>query len=161
MKDWVQRKLNDVISDDVQAKMKEKMAESGVTVPISASMLMRIFQKQMTKQDQIQQFSISFQDSYIHVNGIIKKFLVRIPFSIVLEPLEAKERTLLFKIHEMKPLNQNWINYRIFHKPPVTTYEEKQIHINLNEIDKIKVIPLGKIKQFSIQDEKLRVKIGL
>jgi hypothetical protein len=39
MKDWVQRKLNDVISDDVQAKMKEKMAESGVTVPISASML--------------------------------------------------------------------------------------------------------------------------
>ena len=53
MKDWVQRKLNDVISDDVQAKMKEKMAESGVTVPISASMLMRIFQKQMTKQDQI------------------------------------------------------------------------------------------------------------
>ncbi|RBN37735.1 hypothetical protein DMN50_28960, partial [Priestia megaterium] len=114
MKDWVQRKLNDVISDDVQAKMKEKMAESGVTVPISASMLMRIFQKQMTKQDQIQQFSISFQDSYIHVNGIIKKFLVRIPFSIVLEPLEAKERTLLFKIHEMKPLNQNWINYRIF-----------------------------------------------
>lgn len=54
--------------------MKEKMAESGVTVPISASMLMRIFQKQMTKQDQIQQFSISFQDSYIHVNGIIKNF---------------------------------------------------------------------------------------
>ena len=90
MKDWVQRKLNDVISDDVQAKMKEKMAESGVTVPISASMLMRIF-----------------------------------------------------------------------HKPPVTTYEEKQIHINLNEIDKVKVIPVGKIKQFSIQDQKLRVKIGL
>lgn len=161
MKDWVQRKLNDVISDDVQAKMKEKMAESGVTVPISASMLMRIFQKQMTKQDQIQQFSISFQDSYIHVNGIIKKFLVKIPFSIVLEPLEAKERTLVFKIHEMKPLNQNWINYRIFHKSLVTTYEEKQIHINLNEIDKVKVIPVGKIKQFSIQDEKLRVKIGL
>ncbi len=73
------------------------MAESGVTVPISASMLMRIFQKQMTKARSNSAISISFQDSYIHVNGIIKKFLVRIPFSIVLEPLEAKERTLLFK----------------------------------------------------------------
>ncbi|TYR80547.1 hypothetical protein FZC66_09220 [Priestia megaterium] len=161
MKEWVQRKLHDVISDDMQTKMKEKIAEGGVTIPITSHMLMCIFQKQMSKQDQIQQFAISFHGDVIHVSGIVKKFLLKIPFEIVLRPLQANQRILLFEIKNMKPTNQKWLNRKIFHKPPVATYENQQIHINLNEIDKIKMIPVGNIKSFIIKDRKLRVKIGL
>ncbi len=161
MKEWIQRKFQQVANDERTLKAKEKLADGGITVPISAAMLMRLFQRQLKKQDQIQNLSIIFQENIIEVKGSVHKYLLKIPFQIKLEPSSANGRVLLFQIHEMKPTNRDFLKKRLFDKPPVTTYKDGQIHIDLNEIDKVKLIPIGTIKQFSIQDNKLRVKIGI
>lgn len=58
------------------------------------------------------------------------------------------------------PLNAS-VFEKIFHKPPVVTYDERVIQIDLNAFDKVKAIPIGHIKEIAIQNEQFIVSIGL
>jgi hypothetical protein len=87
--------------------------------------------------------------------------LMSINFSIKLLPKSASGRVITFEVVEMKPLNQDWIKKRVFNKPTILSYENNHISIDLNEIDNIKKIPVGKIKSFCVKENKLFVGLGV
>jgi hypothetical protein len=61
----------------------------------------------------------------------------------------------------MTPLNQDWIKKKLFNKPPFVNYQNGLLQIDLNGFEKVKAIPVGEIREFKIEDNKMLVRIGL
>ncbi|MFY2253202.1 hypothetical protein ACOSZH_25225 [Priestia megaterium] len=156
-------KVKDMLNDEISilAKAQEKLVDKGIYVPITADMLKLILQKQVNKNDKIYNLEVEFQEDFIRVNGTVKKLLINIPFALDLKPVKSKKRVLYFEIKQMKPLNQDWIKTKVLSKPPYLTYTKGSMTLDLNQVKKIKSIPLGTIQSFEMQNSKLLVKIGI
>lgn len=61
----------------------------------------------------------------------------------------------------MTPLNQDWIKKKVFNKLPFANYENELLQIDLNTFETVKKFPIGQIRDFKIEDDKMWVKIGL
>lgn len=95
------------------------------------------------------------------ISGEAKKMLLSTKFSITLQPVEVSGRKLSFNMVEMKPLNNEWIKQKIFNKLHSMVYNNGILTIDLNEIEKIRKIPVGKINKFEIKDKILWCTLGL
>ncbi|WP_110114830.1 hypothetical protein [Bacillus sp. CGMCC 1.16541] len=142
-------------------KAKQTLNDAGVPIPITSQIMIRLLKKQIGDQKQIKEFSLSFEEDAMYVKGVINKLFIDIPFELKVSPVKANQRMLHFYIHYLKPTNAEWIKKRIFHNPPIMSYEQNEFQLDLNQIDKIKVIPIGNVKHFEIKDEKLWVTMGL
>ncbi|MEW4282288.1 hypothetical protein [Priestia koreensis] len=159
-------KANDKITNFLQkennllSKAKEKVERAGVPIPITADLLSKMIAKQLDP-NEIRDFQLTFEDENLVIKGTAKKMLLKIPFQLTLQPVKTEKRTIYFALKEMKPLNQDWIRSKALNKPPLLSYEEGHVKLDLNQLDKIKYVPVGNIQHMEIKNEKLWVKIGL
>lgn len=143
------------------AKAKEKLADKGVSIPLTADMLMRVLQRQVKVHDHLHTLTVSFPEDLIRFEGTIKKFWLAIPFKLDVKPVKAEKRTLFFEVVHMKPLNQEWVKHKVLTKPPFMIYQNRNMILDLNEIDQVKAVPIGHIQHVVIKDGKLWIKIGI
>lgn len=140
--------------------LKEKKA---VDLPLNASVFEKILERQSI--EGVEDLQVKIEEGLLILEGDtkVKKFGIskNIHFTLSLKPVHAEERTLQFELKKMKPLDFSAINKKIFDKPPVITYDERMIQMDLNAFDKVKAIPIGNIKKIAIQDEQFIVSIGL
>ena len=140
--------------------LKEKKA---VDLPLNASVFEKILERQSI--EGVEDLQVKIEEGLLILEGDtkVKKFGIskNIHFTLSLKPVHAEGRALHFEVKKMKPLDFSTVHKKIFHKPPVVTYDERVIQIDLNAFDKVKAIPIGHIKEIAIQDEQFIVSIGL
>lgn len=140
--------------------LKEKKA---VDLPLNASVFEKILERQSI--EGVEDLQVKIEEGFLILEGDtkVKKFGIskNIHFTLSLKPVHAEGRALQFELKKMKPLDFSAVHKKIFHKPPVVTYDERMIQIDLNAFDKVKAIPIGHIKEIAIQDEQFIVSIGL
>ncbi|SDQ21396.1 hypothetical protein SAMN05216232_1101 [Virgibacillus subterraneus] len=137
------------------------MNNLGVNLPISSNILLRIFEKRLARQNSVQDLSICMQDDLIRFSGVAKKLIFNMNFEIDLKPIHADKRVLYFQIDRITPLNLGWLKSKIFNRPPFLHYKKNTIRIDLNCIDRIRDIPVGNVKGFKVNGDKLWVKLGM
>lgn len=126
---------------------------SGFTVKSS------VFEKILERQsiEGVEDLQVKIEEGLLILEGDtkVKKFGIskNIHFTLSLKPVHAEGRALQFELKTMKPLDFSAVHKKIFHKPPVVTYDERVIQIDLNAFDKVKAIPIGHIKEIAIQNE--------
>lgn len=137
------------------------MSNLGLNLPISSNLLLRIFEKRLARQNSVQDLSISMQNDLIRFSGVAKKLIFNMHFEIDLKPIHADKRMLYFQVDRITPLNLGWLKSKIFNRPPFLKYKKDMIMIDLNCINRIRDIPVGNVKGFKINEDKLWVKLGL
>lgn len=134
-----------------------------VTIPISAAALNGILNNY--KLEAIENAQVAIKDGLIIVTGTtnVKKFgfSKELDFTLNLKPVNVENRTLQLELVSLKPLDFNKINQKLLQRPPVITYENRLINVDLNAIEIVKKIPIGNIKSFTMEDEKILVTVGL
>ncbi|HWO95994.1 MAG TPA: hypothetical protein VNM45_06625 [Bacillus sp. (in: firmicutes)] len=155
MKGWLEDE------EGLLGKAKERIADKGITVPLTADMLMRVLQKQVNEHNHLHTLTVSFPEDQIRFEGTIKKFWLEIPFELEVKPIMTEKRTLFFEIIHMKPLNQEWLKNKVLNKPPFMIYQNKNMILDLNEIDQVRAVPIGHIQHVEIKNKKLWIKIGI
>lgn len=148
-----------VKKDEILSIVTRKIKEKYVNVSISSETLLRLVSKQNSKD--LSNLDVVISDKSIIISGVAKKFFLKFPFSVSLTPTRSEGRKVFFFIEKMSPLDQSWIKRLIFNKQKAITYIEEHVCINLNDIEKIKVIPLGTIRRIEVKENKLYVSVGL
>ena len=149
------------------SKLKEGIStikeKKSITIPITADLLNGILKRYRI--EAIDRAEVAIEEGLVKVSGTtnVKKlgFTKELDFSLHLKPVNVEKRTLQLELVEMKPLNFNAINNKLLQRPPVITYENKIISVDLNTIDIINKVPVGNVKQFTVEDSKILVEIGL
>lgn len=137
------------------------MNNLGVNLQISSNQLLWIFKKRLARQNSVQDLAISMQNDLIRFRGVARKLIFNINFEIDLKPIHADKRMLYFQIDRITPINLGWLKSKVFNRPPFLNYKKNIIMIDLNCINKIRDIPVGNVKEFKVNGDKLWVKLGL
>lgn len=149
--------------DQLKAGFMDFKEKKAVDLPLNASVFEKILERQSI--EGVEDLQVKIEEGLLILEGDtkVKKFGLskNIHFTLALKPVHAEGRALHFEVKKMKPLDFSTVHKKIFHKPPVVTYDERVIQINLNAFDKVKAIPIGHIKEIAIQDEQFIVSIGL
>ena len=149
--------------DQLKAGFMDFKEKKAVDLPLNASVFEKILERQSI--EGVEDLQVKIEEGLLILEGDtkVKKFGLskNIHFTLALKPVQADGRMLQFELEKMKPLDFSAINKKIFDKPPVITYDERMIQIDLNAFDKVKAIPIGNIKKIAIQDEQFIVSIGL
>lgn len=61
----------------------------------------------------------------------------------------------------MKPIDRNFINQKIFNRPPFFEFETRMIKMNFNAWNIVKRIPVGTIKSYELAEGALKIKLSL
>ena len=154
-------KVNNLLKEESSliSQVKKKVEEKHLQIPISSEMILYILKRQNI--EGISNLDVTILEESMKISGLAKKMMVSINFSIDLKPISASGRVITFEVISMKPLNQEWIKKIVFNRPTVLSYEDNCIMIDINELESIKKIPIGKIKGFSIKENKLYVDFGV
>lgn len=149
--------------DQLKAGFMDFKEKKAVDLPLNASVFEKILERQSI--EDVENLQVKIEEGLLILEGDtkVKKFGIskNIHFTLSLKPVHAEGRALQFELKKMKPLDFSTVHKKIFHKPPVVTYDERVIQIDLNAFDKVKAIPIGHIKEIAIQDEQFIVSIGL
>lgn len=149
--------------DQLKAGFMDFKEKKAVDLPLNASVFEKILERQSI--EGVEDLQVKIEEGLLILEGDtkVKKFGLskNIHFTLSLKPVHAEGRALHFELKKMKPLDFSTVHKKIFHKPPVVTYDERVIQIDLNAFDKVKAIPIGNIKKIAIQDEQFIVSIGL
>lgn len=149
--------------DQLKAGFMDFKEKKAVDLPLNASVFEKILERQSI--EGVEDLQVKIEEGLLILEGDtkVKKFGIskNIHFTLSLKPVHAEGRALQFELKKMKPLDFSTVHKKIFHKPPVVTYDERVIQIDLNAFDKVKAIPIGHIKEIAIQDEQFIVSIGL
>lgn len=147
-------KLKDIITET---------KENGVPISLPASVFNTLIERYPI--DTVDNVKLHFDNQLAVVTGTtkVKKLGIskKVDFTLQLRAIGASGRKIQFEIESLKPLNINMINNKIFDHPPISTFDKGVISVNLNAIEQVKKVPVGTIKSFDIQDEKLTIRIGL
>ena len=148
------------------SKLKDIIAETkenGVPISLPASVFNTLIERYPI--DTVDNVKLHFDNQLVVVTGTtkVKKLGIskKVDFTLQLRAIGASGRKIQFEIESLKPLNINMINNKIFDHPPISTFDKGVISVNLNAIEQVKKVPVGTIKSFDIQDEKLTIRIGL
>lgn len=133
--------------DKLKAGLVSVKEQKAISVSITASAFNTLLKKYRI--EAIDEASVAIEDGLVIVSGMtkVKKFGV------------SKE--LQFELVKLKPLDFNQINKRLLQRPPVITYDDRLISVDLNAIDVVSKVPVGNIKSFSVEQNKVIVAIGL
>lgn len=133
----------------------------GIPVPITSNMLKEV----LKRNEKVHDVTVSITKGEFIVTGKAKADLKLtkkdLPFSISLVPVKIEGRQLIFKIAKLKPLNLNILNKRIFDKPPHVKYSSGHIQIDFNSWDIVKMIPVGKITSYEMEDGRITIMVGV
>ncbi|WP_099363674.1 hypothetical protein [Fredinandcohnia onubensis] len=143
-----------------KVKQHVNKIDKGVPIPITENMIHELIKKT----DKVKDTNLLIANDGITLTGKIeveKLFNKEVSFKIVLLPVKMENREIHLKIKNFKPLNLNFLNKKIFNNPPYLSYDGKLITINLNNLEKVKRVPIGNIKKYKLTDGKMIVSIGI
>ena len=145
-------------------KFKNKLTDistNGLSIPITAAMLERLIKMKSDEQN----VKVEITPEYLIIHGTteVKKMMLKknVSFTITLKPVQLEKRTIVFELVEMKPVDMNFINSKIFNKPPFLEYTNRTIKIDFNAWDIVKKVPVGNIKSYEMIDGTLNIKLSL
>ncbi|RXT06333.1 hypothetical protein [Ammoniphilus sp. CFH 90114] len=159
----IRRKLNRLAYHPEIRKLKENAGktwgEAYIPIPITAKMIQTaLIQAQI---EDVQKIKVTFVTSSLVIQGVARKWLLKVPFTLILQPSSVQGRVVSFVIREMHPIMNEKVNEQIFNRPPHLRYQDKQIFLDLNQLDVIRKIKKGSIKQMEIDGEILWLKVGV
>ncbi|MCD8511846.1 MAG: hypothetical protein LRY73_19665 [Bacillus sp. (in: Bacteria)] len=145
-------------------KIKEKvsnLSKHGLAITITEETLLFSAQEYL-KDKEITITKIDVQDNATLINGAIKKMGLPIKFSITIAPEGFNEREVFLRVVEMKPLNNKWLNNVIFNRySKFISYNDNIIQLNIDALEKVKKVRIGRISNFQMQEGKVVVSIGI
>ncbi|MCO0600204.1 hypothetical protein NGI46_22835 [Peribacillus butanolivorans] len=134
---------------------------NGLPITLTASMLERFIKMKPGEQD----VKVEITPKYIVLFGTteVKKMMFKknVPFRITLKPVHVEKRTISFELVEMRPIDRNFINQKIFNRPPFFEFENRMIKMNFNAWNIVKRIPVGTIKSYELAEGALKIKLSL
>ncbi|MFE4427378.1 hypothetical protein ACFRH9_09790 [Peribacillus butanolivorans] len=134
---------------------------NGLPITLTASMLERFIKMKSGEQD----VKVEITPKYIVLFGTteVKKMMFKknVPFCITLKPVHVEKRTISFELVEMRPIDRNFINQKIFNRPPFFEFENRMIKMNFNAWNIVKRIPVGTIKSYELAEGALKIKLSL
>ncbi|MGW6381697.1 hypothetical protein [Peribacillus butanolivorans] len=134
---------------------------NGLPITLTASMLERIIKMKSGEQD----VNVEITPKHIVLFGTteVKKMMFKknVPFRITLKPIHVEKRTISFELVEMKPIDRNFINQKIFNRPPFFEFENRMIKMDFNAWNIVKRIPVGTIKSYELAEGALKIKLSL
>ncbi|MGW6300345.1 hypothetical protein [Peribacillus butanolivorans] len=134
---------------------------NGLPITLTASMIERIIKMKSGEQD----VKVEITPKHIVLFGTteVKKMMFKksVPFRITLKPIHVEKRTISFELVEMKPIDRNFINQKIFNRPPFFEFENRMIKMNFNAWNIVKRIPVGTIKSYELAEGALKIKLSL
>ncbi|ALC89260.1 hypothetical protein AM500_05270 [Bacillus sp. FJAT-18017] len=135
------------------------LKERTVNIPVTEEMFRYLFSKQNI--EGINKLSVSFEEEGIAFDGEVIKLMLPISFHILLVPFLATGRKLSFELKRIKPVNNNWINNKIFNGRTGITFENNILTIDLNQFEKIRKVPFGTIRNFQYTNKVIWCQIGI
>lgn len=146
-------------------KWKDKIMDisaNGAAVPITNEMMESIIKM---KADNIQAIEVEITEDTMTLQGKVevKKQLLKkmVPFTIVLKPISLENRSLIFGLLSVKPVDLAMLNRKILNKPPFVTLNDREITMDLNAWEAVKKVPFGNIKSYEFQEGKIILKVGV
>ncbi|MGE7761551.1 hypothetical protein [Peribacillus sp. NPDC097895] len=134
---------------------------NGIPIKVTASMLERIINMKSNEQ----KIKVEITPKHIVLWGTteVKKMMFKknVPFRITIKPVHVDNRTISFELVEMKPIDRNFINHKIFNRPPFFEFENRMIKMNVNAWNIVRKIPVGTIKSYELVEGALKLKISL
>ncbi|MCI2255785.1 hypothetical protein L2D08_15570 [Domibacillus sp. PGB-M46] len=145
-------------------KFKDKLTDistNGLPIPITAMMLESLIKMKSDEQD----IKVEITPEHLVLQGTteVKKMMLKknVSFTITLKPVQLEKRMIVFELVEIKPVDMNFINSKIFNRPPFLEYTNRTIKIDFNTWDIIKKIPMGNIKSYEFVDGAINIKLSL
>ena len=138
-----------------------KATTEGVSIPITAKMMASLIEKKSGEED----IDVHISPEYIVLRGTteVKRMMLKkkVAFTVTLKPVQIEKRTILFQLVGMKPVNVNFINHKLFNRPPFFEYHNRMIKIDFNAWDMVKKVPVGQIKSFELVEGAMNIKLAL
>ncbi|WP_285768140.1 hypothetical protein [Peribacillus sp. SI8-4] len=133
----------------------------GIPITLSAAMLERMLKSQL-QEDNIK---VEITSKHIALWGTteVKKMMFKkqVSFRMALKPAAVEKRTITFELLELKPIDKNFINQKLFNRPPIFEYENRRIKMNMNAWNIVRNIPVGQIKSCELADGGLKMNLSL
>ncbi|RRN71235.1 hypothetical protein EI200_12360 [Peribacillus simplex] len=134
---------------------------NGIPITVTAAMIKRIIK--MKSYDQVIKVEITPKHIVLSGTTEVKKMMFKknVAFRITLKPVHVEKRTISFELVEMEPIDRNFINHRIFNKPPFFEFENRTIKMNVNAWNILSKIPVGTIKSYELVEGALKMKLSI
>ncbi|WP_172200664.1 hypothetical protein [Saccharibacillus qingshengii] len=133
--------------------------EQTVRLPITAAMLQYLFEKKSIAG--VEKLEVGIVDGAVSIQGKAEKMLLSVPFQISLKPQRAEGRVLHFEVAAFTPANLEVVKKKVLDQPPLVSYAQGVVALDLNGLEAVKKVPLGSIKSIDIKDDKLWIGLGL
>ena len=135
--------------------------KNGIPITVTEAMIEKILRMKSYGQD----IKVEITPKHIVLSGTmeVKKMMLKknVAFRITLKPLHVEKRTISFELVEMEPIDRNFINQRIFNKPPFFEFENRTIKMNVNAWNIVRKIPVGTIKSYELVEGALKMKLSI
>lgn len=141
--------------------------EEAISIKIDISIKAEAFNALLDQYpiDNVSKLGVVIKKGFLFISGVttIKKLGVglKIPFKVKLKPIHAENRILHLQLISLMPVDFPQINKMIFKRPPIFTYNDRYISVNLNAFDMISQIPFGQVKSLSAVDDQIDIVIKL
>ncbi|MGE7905848.1 hypothetical protein ACQKNS_15745 [Peribacillus sp. NPDC094092] len=135
--------------------------KNGLPITVTEAMIEQILRTKSYGQD----IKVEITPKHIVLSGTmeVKKMMFKknVAFRITFKPVHVERRTILFELVEMEPIDRNFINQRIFNRPPFFEFEKRTIKMNVNAWNIVRKIPVGTIKSYELVEGALKMKLTL
>ncbi|ASS95083.1 hypothetical protein [Peribacillus simplex] len=135
--------------------------KNGIPISVTEAMIERIVKMKSDGHD----IKVEITPKHIVLSGTmdVKKMMFKknVAFRITLKPVHVENRTISFGLVEMEPIDRNFINQRIFNRPPFFEFENRTIKMNVNAWNIVRIIPVGTIKSYELVEGALKMKLSL
>ena len=127
----------------------KRLVPQEVTIPVSKAWLIR--KLNVNTIHDVKVLAIQIDLGQLIVSGKTKKWLLWIPFRIVLEPAGSACHTIRFRSIIIEKMHFNALNDKSFQRTPYNTNDNKIVRFDLNQSDPIANLSLEKIKDFCLE----------
>ncbi|SNS71793.1 hypothetical protein SAMN05444672_10230 [Bacillus sp. OK838] len=135
--------------------------KNGIPITVTEAMIEKILRLKSYGQD----IKVEITPKHIVLSGTteVKKMMLKknVAFRITLKPVHVEKRTISFELVEMEPIDRNFINRRIFNRPPFFEFENRTVKMNVNAWNIVRKIPVGTIKSYELVEGALKMKLSI
>lgn len=141
--------------------MINDISTNGVPLKITSGMLEHL----INRNEDVKNVKVEISPEYFVLHGEteVKKMMLKknISFTLKLKPVQIENRSIQFELVEMKPVDMNFINNKIFNRPPFLEYNNRTLIIDFNAWDNVKKVPVGNIKSYEMLDGAINLKLSV
>lgn len=133
----------------------------GLPITLTAAMLERMIKTRLYEHD----IHVEITPEHMVLWGTteVKKmmFKKKVSFRMALKPVHTEKRTITFELIELKPIDRDFINQKLFNRPPIFEYDNRRIKMNMNAWNIVRKIPIGTIQSCELVDGGLKMNLSL